>query len=74
MKTTTEIAETRTAHTEQGGTVRHITKVVERQDWANTPANGIYAGKSYKITTLFSSTVAGYRHIMTGRSSEPFTA
>lgn len=73
MHTTTEVSERRSIHTELDGTTYHITTVTERQDWSNTPANGIYAGKSYRITRSYSSTTAGYRHVMTSSRSEPWT-
>lgn len=51
---------------------RYLTVVVEREDWADVPENGIYAGKSYRRTTRYVGTTEGYRHIMTGSSSAPW--
>ncbi|QDK01928.1 hypothetical protein SEA_VIBAKI_48 [Arthrobacter phage Vibaki] len=66
-----------TAHhsTKQSGNAEtgFITVDRELQTWADTPANGIYAGKSYMITTSWRGTTPGARHIMTNRSSAPYS-
>lgn len=76
--TYTEISEAK--HTEissapNGSTrnnVDHYTTVIERQDWANIPENGIYAGCSYKITTRYISSDPNYRGQSCGSSSSPW--
>ncbi len=49
------------------------TAVVSRQTWANDPANGIYAGRCYKITDLYISGTPEVRGQSAGSSSRPWT-
>lgn len=67
-KTVTEVS----AHSSKIDAGRYLTVVVEREDWADVPENGIYAGKSYRRTTRYAGTVEGYRHVMLGSSSAPW--
>lgn len=48
------------------------TTVIERQDWADTPENGVYAGRSYRITTRYISNSPDYRGQSCGSSSSPW--
>ena len=64
---TTEVNENRTTANETTGT-RHFTTVTERQEWSG----GKYDGKTYRITTRYVGNEPGYRHIMLGRTSEPW--
>lgn len=68
-KTTTHHSTTESGNAEAG----FITVDRELQEWADTPENGIYAGKSYMITTFWSGTTPGARHVMTKRSSAPYS-
>ena len=68
----TSIKETRSSTTEQGGE-RHFTTVTERQDWHNVSSNGIYAGRSYKITRFYVGPTAGQLHTLLNTRSEPWT-
>lgn len=50
------------------------TTVILRQDWTNTPENGIYAGKSYRISKVWhSGTAAGRLDTLISSSSRPWT-
>lgn len=69
-KTTTHHSTSQSGNAETG----FITVDRELQTWADTPENGIYAGKQYMITTFWRGTQAGARHIMTNRRSEPVAA
>jgi len=51
---------------------RHFTTITERQDWHNTPANGKYAGKSYKITSHYVGPTEGQLHTLLNTRSEPW--
>lgn len=66
-KTTTHHSTSHSGNAEAG----FITVDRELQTWSDTPTNGIYAGKSYMITTCWRGTEHGARHIMTSRSSAP---
>lgn len=58
------------------GSVRNVhdfyTTVVQRQDWADVPENGAYAGRSYKIVTRYISRSADTRGQYIGSSSSPW--
>jgi len=49
------------------------TTVVEAQDWADVPENGIYRDRTYKITKCFRSETPGARGQLVGHYSDPWT-
>jgi hypothetical protein len=61
-----------TAPNGSSSSIDHWTSVVSRQDWANVPENGIYAGLSYKITRLYISPRADTRGQSVSSSSSPW--
>ena len=71
--TTSLVSRTETVREESGVGTCYITKDVERQEWSDDPGNGIYAGKAYRITTFYRSTVSGSPHTMLNRRIEPWT-
>ena len=48
------------------------TTVVSRQDWHDTPENGVYAGRSYKITDVYISNRPDTRGQLIRSSSQPW--
>lgn len=50
----------------------YYTTVVIRQDWANVPENGIYAGRSYRIVERYISNRPDTPGQYIGRSSSPW--
>ena len=51
------------------------TTIVLRQDWADTEENGIYAGKSYRISHVWhSGSKPGQLDTLISSSSRPWTA
>lgn len=75
--TETEISESKSDSwsTAPNGSARchdFYTMVVSRQDWHDTPENGIYAGRSYRIVERYISSNPDVRGQHIGRSSSPW--
>lgn len=49
------------------------TTIIEAQDWADVPENGIYRDRTYKITKAYRSHAPGYLGQLVGHSSDPYT-
>lgn len=62
---------TRTEKSAHG--VDYLTTVTIRQDYADVPENGIYAGRSYKRTERYISNTADHVGQFIGSGSEPWT-
>jgi hypothetical protein len=58
------------------GSVRNVhdfyTTVVSRQDWHDVPENGVYAGRSYRITDRYISNRPETRGQLISSSSQPW--
>lgn len=52
----------------------HWTTIVKRQDWADTPENGLYAGRSYRITERYVSTSPDNLGVLVNQESGPWSA
>lgn len=48
------------------------TTIIEAQDWADVPENGIYRDRTYKITKYYRSNRPGTLGQLVGHSSDPF--
>lgn len=48
------------------------TTIIEAQDWADIPENGIYRDRTYKITKCYRSTVPHHLGDLVGHSSAPW--
>ena len=76
--TTTEVEECKSDSysSAPNGSVRNVhdfyTTVVSRQDWHDTPENGAYAGRSYKITDRYISNGPNTRGQLISSSSQPW--
>lgn len=52
--------------------VDYYTKVIGRQGWTDDPRNGVYAGRSYRITETYISPDARRRGQLLHSSSQPW--
>lgn len=49
------------------------TTVIEAQDWADVPENGIYRDRTYRITKCYRSNRPGTLGQLVGHCSDPWT-
>jgi len=49
------------------------TTIVQAQDWADVPENGIYRDRTYKITMAYRSNTPNGLGQLVGHSSDPYT-
>lgn len=61
-----------TAPNGSSSSVDYWTAVVSKQTWTMDERNGVYAGRSYKITDRYISNTPDYRGQFVSSSSEPW--